>query len=375
MRPTNRGQVEVQFNWIFILIVGAILLSFFVTIALRQKESSEQKISVSFFTNFERALGGIAASPGKQLLFEIPKMDLRYDCTAACDCAAYAGTRTKAQFLFPMNDKIIFSPNRLKGNNLLTWSKDWSFPFRVANFILMSSPEVKYLIEDTPQGKSLYNDLPPLAIEREGREERAFDKQLFDPKTPITSGISGNYKAKFIFTDTDPTNPAYIIPSTLQELPNSDVTAIKITTASAQQVQTITFYQKDKVGAGAQFRKTGQSYLFGDETLFAAVFAEDLNAYGCMMDRAFTSLNMVARIYEQKQLNYTAYFEGLKSLNDPTAGCLVHYDATAMSQFVQGSSTFDFKKENQDAAALLQQQRTIAAQNDNALKASCPQLY
>jgi hypothetical protein len=371
MKPTNngRGQVEVQFNWIFILIVGAIILAFFITISLRQKEASETEATITFFTNFEKALSGIAAVQGKQLLFEVPKMDLRYDCTAACDCAAYAGTRARATALFPMNDKIIFSPNKLQGNDLLTWSKDWSYPFRVSNFLFITSPGAKYLVEKVPQGENLYNNLPPLSIEREGEAVRAFDKQLFEPTIPITAGVTGNYKVKFIFFEANPEE--YQIPSALLTLTNTDVTAIKIERMTAQSPELVKFYQKQ----GQTFRLIGQSYLFGETTTYAAVFAEDLTAYSCMMNRAFRSLNFVSKIYAEKQGTYNEYIRSLQqgSLeHQRLSQCAIHY-STAALQTLTGAdfSTLD----EVTATNIIQSVRNIANQNNNALKGSCPHIY
>ncbi len=360
----KKAQVEVQFNWIFILIVGAIILSFFVTIAVRQKGISEQEINIAFFTNFEKALSGIAAVEGKMLLFEVPKMDLRYDCTPGCDCAAYAGTsraKVVGGALFSFKDKIIFSPNSLKGNNLLTWSKDWSYPFRITNFLFMTSPEVKYLIEDTSHGKVLFENLPPIFIQKEQKEQRAFDKQLLTQEQiegQTIPGITGNYKVKFVFTETDPVTTNFNIPTALKDLPNSDVTAIKI------ENEKVTFYQKNDL----KFEIIGESYLFGEATTYASIFAEDLNAYGCMMNRAMKSFNMVSRIYQEKQLQYFIY--PVLEAKD----CKIHYVGTAISNLIKILDDFNFK-EQEDASSITNNVLSFATQNDNALKDSCPHIY
>ncbi len=363
MTPNNKGQVEVQFNWIFVLIVGAIILGFFVTIAVKQKTASEQQINIDFFTNFEKALTGIASVQGKTSLYQVPNMELRYDCTETCDCAAYAGTsRANAVVLFSTTDKIIFSPNRLKGNSLLTQSKAWSFPFRVTNFLFMTSPEIKYLIEDTDKGKEIYDGLPPIFVEENGIQERAFDKQLF---TDSIEGVSGNYKVKFVFTDKDPTT--FPLPKQITDLSDSDVSAVKFTNDNG--TDSVTFYQKK----GEFFSEIGKSYLFGKETEFASIFSEDLNSYSCMMQRSFKILGIVSSIYDKKKYELNLI---TNSQNTQFLGCAIHYADTALNDISLSANAFDFK--NPDPAeplSLTQDEKSAENQNLDSIKASCPNIY
>ncbi|MEK6886676.1 MAG: hypothetical protein AABW88_02480 [Nanoarchaeota archaeon] len=373
----NKGQVEVQFNWIFILIVGAIILSFFVVIAMRQKQASESSINVGFFVNFEKALSGISVVEGKKLLFEVPNMDLNYECTQSCDCAAYAGvSRARASASFNMRDKLIFSPNKLKGNHLLTMSTAWSYPFRIVNFLYITSPEVKYLIEDTPLGNSFYNLLPDKVLRVEQTEQRAFDKQLFTPDQPIKA-ISGNYKAKFTFIESKPED--FTIPSELVNLPNKDVTAIYFE-KTAGSPERIRFYEKDSSDK-TKFRETGVSYSFGEATQIGAIFAEDLNAYACMMNKALKKYEMVARVYLEKQNALVVKINEILLTNpsSPLKNCLISYVNSYMDEVIINVPNINFKNqlgENDIAARdLTSNVRSISLQNDNAIRGSCPQIY
>lgn len=404
MKPTNnarrsrarfcpsktKGQVEVQFNWIFILIAGAIILGFFVSIAVKQQGVSEQKVSTQFFTQFEAVVTSSSVTQGIAQSFPVPKMDLRYDCTSACDCAAYAGTRINPQSsLFRLNDRIIFSPNRLQGTDLVTLSKEWEFPFRVTNFFYMTSAEAKYLIEQSTQGESLFDELPPPVIEVGQQPRKGLDKDFFTAEDIENNvqlpGITGNYKVKFVFTESTPT----IVPSEIQDLDNSDVTAIKI------DANTVTFYEKND---GGLFEEKSSSYLFGDATVIGAIFAEDSNAYNCMMERAFISLNFVARTYREKQELYAACTlpQGEISFPDDSkcpskdkigftpisSRCLINYFDAALSNIIDITenngirlTNFNFNQPEQPAANLRGATLTLSQQNSNALDESCPHIY
>jgi len=366
MKPTSsaqKGQVEVQFNWIFVLIVGAIILTFFVTIAARQKGASEQQIRIDFMINFEKALGGISAVEGKKLLFEVPNMNLRYDCTSSCDCAAYVGeSRAKTQAFFSMGDKIIFSPNRLKGNFLMTASEDWSYPFKVTNFIYITSPEVKYLIEDTPKGKIIMKNLPDNSMLYEQKEHKAFDKQLFNFSDEIKK-ITGNYKVKFVFLENNPITENFIIPSDLQGLADTDVTAVKFDLLKPEKV---IFYQKN----GNEFKEIGKSYLFGTATELGAIFAEDMNSYSCMMNKALKSYSMVSLVYAGKMELYSTENLGIDSR------CKINYVSSSIDSLNQLTDKFNFKLSmDTEAETISKNADTILKQNENAMEDSCPHIY
>ncbi len=362
MNPTNRGQVEVQFNWIFILIVGAILLAFFTTIALTQKKAADVQSNVDFFLNFEKAITGISAAEGKQFLLEIPRLDLRYDCTQDCNCGAYVGeSRARAiTNVFELNSRLIFSPNRLKGDKLLAWSVQWNNPYTITNLLLITSPQVKYLIEDSRKGRELYSQLPPLTILLNGVDEPAIDKQLFNPNDiQNITNIEGNYKVKFVFTDSTPSQ----IPTILQTLPNSDVTAIKLTETA------VIFYEKQD---GGTFAEKDTSYVLGDATQPAAIFAEDSIAYGCMMNNAMNTYRQVTNVFSQKQFSY---FAESNSENSHLNSCVIDYDPIYLTELSNSLSSFDFLQQNQNVAAISQNVQSIKIQNENAIRDSCPHLY
>jgi hypothetical protein len=358
---SNKGQMEVQFSWIFVAIVGAIILAFFVSIAVTQKKSAERESGITFLTEFDKALTGISVVEGNTLLFEDIPANLKYDCTSGCDCGAYvAASRAQAKEVFSMADKVLFSPDSFRGEALVAWSKEWIFPFRVTNFIFLTSPQVKYLIEDTARGKEIFEQLPPQFIEKDQQRKKALDKQLFDPEQGIQD-ITGNYKAKFVFFEKDPS--AYVIPTALVNLPNADVAAIKVDGSS------ISFYQKDKQGTGAKFALKETSSLFGEATLYGALFAEDFDEFACMMDRAFTALSVVSRTYEEKIYNYSQQ-DVLKE-----RGCSPYYGGELIASIRSYSENADFKEGIANVQEILSAAQTFSVQNENILREGCPQIY
>ena len=49
----KKGQVSFQLNWVFVIIIGVIILTFFISVVSKQKEVSDNKISASVAKSFE----------------------------------------------------------------------------------------------------------------------------------------------------------------------------------------------------------------------------------------------------------------------------------------------------------------------------------
>ncbi len=72
MRYRKKAQLDVQFNWIFILLVGAIILSFFVGVAFWYKNTQEHKITGEVIVGIEALLKTAKESPNTARTTTIP---------------------------------------------------------------------------------------------------------------------------------------------------------------------------------------------------------------------------------------------------------------------------------------------------------------
>lgn len=134
----KKGVVEVQFNWVFIVIIGAVILIFFVSMSMKQKGVSEQKLSVTIAEHMKTILTSAEVTEKSVNLITVPGKDIKYDCGSGFSVSSMAS----------FSPRIIFTPSLLKSQSqkLITWSLDWNVPFRVANFLYVTSPEVLYIL-------------------------------------------------------------------------------------------------------------------------------------------------------------------------------------------------------------------------------------
>ena len=144
---------QTQFNWIFIIVAGAIILTFFVNFAFKFKSFQEEKLSIELLINFDNALTNLQASLFNTFdIIEIPK-DVEITCN-----------EFRIEDKNYDNNKLIFSPNILK-DKIYIYYKQFNFPFNVENLYYIISPGNRfYLIvndaESREYAESLIEDLP-----------------------------------------------------------------------------------------------------------------------------------------------------------------------------------------------------------------------
>ncbi|MBW2974305.1 hypothetical protein KY366_01175 [Candidatus Woesearchaeota archaeon] len=348
----KRGMIEVHFNWIFIMIAGAIIFVFFISIVNKQRSFSEIKTSGTIISNLESILTGAQVSTDTVNVVSMPRVDVGFECNRY-----FIGSVPKQT-----KGSIIFSPGLLQSREIITWAVDWNLPYRVDNFLYLTDPELKYMIISDPSspelGQELYDDLP---------EELNLELIKVDELDKITD--TNNYKVKFIFlsTMTDSVLTEFL------DMPDEDVTAINIqdlgSSASIPSTGTIEFLEKD----GSTWHSEGTTtHYLKKESLFGAIFSEDQKMYDCVMRKAFRKLNLVTNIY----LNRSSSLR-----NDYGAGSLCerpHSDAIADLEDIRTASesrTGDFPTDISDMDDLKDYAGSIKEANNLAQLRSCVLIY
>jgi hypothetical protein len=299
-KNSKKSQLAIPFHWIFILVAGALILIFFVSIIYRQKSVAEQKIAITLVSDIEEIFAGAGTGEVEATNYlEIPKTEITFICDEETGYSEYSIKGSGKSIQNP-ND-FMFSPDLIKGKELVMWSLPWNTPFRIGNFLMIGSTAVRYVVvyEDENAVKDLEFDLP---------ERFAFEYVKLDGTSlyPMIKD-EGHYKIKFIFIISNPqVIPSINLPGFLKKKPKEDVSAITIVSGDYPHVQ---FYEYDKaegfkeaLGGGTEGRPI---YIpsFGDDKdsmKYAAIFAEDAGYYKCVLKKVFQRTSLVADVYKRR---------------------------------------------------------------------------
>src|SRR3989344_7431655 len=115
----DKKAMEVQFNWIFVLIVGAIILFFFITLAGRQKEVSGKQESLAVLDALETSISGQKASADREdVLHQRSAFDLELFCEDKVKLSS-----KQSGFSRSLQNVVAFGPSVMAANDLLTMTK------------------------------------------------------------------------------------------------------------------------------------------------------------------------------------------------------------------------------------------------------------
>ena len=366
----RRGQLDVQFNWIFVLIAGAVILGLFFKVAMTQQQLSQDKAAIRLQNDFDAISNAALQSKDTIQVIPMPKLGLHFGCDGTCACNIKFG-----RFSVPFDDRSIFTSNSVEGSDARLWVMDWKVPFRVTNMLYITNDQTKYFI--------VANSVDPLLARLQALLPSEVNYQVISTADEAKNENYAN--VVFAFINQQPA----LSPMTLSAFKNANV---RIVTAnddpSAEGFGSVDFapVKKGRIGASVS------SAYIGDQMLIGAIFANDVKVYKCSARIAFQRLQGVSSVYLERanqllglvgdQSNplyrcaalYNGIVGGAASAAQCTTGagplCAIisaskDVIANEPSQSVIGNAMIVIK----DAMT------TLTGQNEQLLRESCPTVY
>lgn len=304
----KRGQFEIQFNWIFVLAVGAIILLFFTSIMLKQKSASEQTTNIFVLKNIEAILAGAEVSTGTLNFVDLPKLEIEFECNKY-----RIGSASRSFEIMS-----VFTPSKIKSNKMITWTLDWNVPYRVTNFLYLTTPNIRYvLVGDNNLARKINKSMP-----------KELNKELIKVSDINNIKNKNDDMVRFVFFEINVDNSVI---SEFDKMNYKDVTALKVN--GNEDTGTIDFFEKDK--NTDVFVSQGTSYYLKKPSLIGAIFTDDIKMYECVMENAFKKLKIVTKVYYQKTEDLKNYYIGQGD------SCANHHGITDISTILGASANFD----------------------------------
>ena len=207
---SKKGGIEVQFNWIFVFIAGALIFTLILGFANRQAKSADQRIAARLVRDLNTVITQSSVSTGKSDVVDLIQ-DIQLFCDSTPNSCSKSGCASHIEIgsITAKTETItIFSAPSISQGKLLTWTQHWSVPFRVMNFVYLSNPRTKFaFVGNDPLLHQLYEEMPANTAQ-------------VSVSTPATTN---NYILRLIYLNEDPT-----LPAGLTHAPDKEITALKI---------------------------------------------------------------------------------------------------------------------------------------------------
>ncbi len=329
----KKGIFELQFNWIFVLAVGAIILIFFSIIVLKQRDIAESSTSTIISRNLEGILTGSEVSRRTVNIVSIPDVKIEFECNL------YRIGNVRKRF----EPSSVFPPKKLESNRLITITQDWNLPYHVTNLLYLSSPKIRYIIVgDSDFAKEIFKSIP-----------NETNKDIYENSGSIVN--KGDNNVKIVFVEPE----VALLPSALAGMPRDTVSGLEV--SGNQDMGDITFFEAEE----GVFVNKGTSYYIRLPTLLGAVFAGNKELYECSMENSFKKLNIVSQVYKSKTNELFSYYQ---SNNDD---CYLYHDDTYIREIILESEDFN----TADAGVIDTAAKNLEEQNRQAEHLSCVLVY
>ncbi len=347
----KKAIVEVQFNWIFILIAGALILFLFSSIILKQKSTADSTTQTTLLKDITSIAVGSESTTGVTNELELSKASISFGCN----------TIRIGQKSQPLQQMVIFSSSIVQ-TPLIIHTREWSLPFRVTNVVYLSSSKIRYvLIGDNTLARQINKSMP--------------DKFLFDfyPSYADFSAapLQEDSQLRIVVFEGGGTTftPSTTIHPELSSLQPKQVSLLLVRSASNQNTGTVDFYLKTQSG----WTSPATANYLKEEMLIGAIFTDTYDQYQCIQSNILKKLRIVADIHDKRRHELFT--------NTITPHSLDRCNADYKDFAVGGQSAIDFNtlKNSNDFGQLLDAAQHpvtgLATINKNLERSSCPLLY
>lgn len=286
MMKQKKGQIQISFNWIFVLIVGSVFLIFFFSLITKQSESSDREIATVVGKQFSTVLTVASQDSGTFKTHDTSYTEVDFECDSKENVYRYelSGKQT------PIKPDLIFAPRRIETNRFYTWTQSWKAPYDAATFTFLTTREHAFLFANVtsstmdellipfPENLTRY-EFDPENVPRRIQYDK-YTYVLFAEQLDAFSTMRG----EDVFIK-DKNTHILIIEPEIDSLPFS--------------YGRLYFLSYDDVSGDFQ---TIQDYLLlgaesrpymGKASIYGAMFVDDQDFYACTMDKAFERLRIM----------------------------------------------------------------------------------
>ncbi|MBW3010630.1 hypothetical protein KY335_04705 [Candidatus Woesearchaeota archaeon] len=341
----KKAVIEVQMNWIFVMIIGGIILFFFIGVVVKQRSASEEKLVNELIRDVDQYMSGASVAPRGAATLPVPG----YDVYFSCDHLQIKNQRTL------LESRVVFAPAFIDKDDrqLTVWALLWQMPFDVTNFLYVTGPGVRYVfVYEDSRYDDFYNNFVTDKINK-------IKPDIVGSERMITFPDEGSYNTRIVMLgDIEPIQ----IPDFAKNSRTSFVWMPYFDPAEKIPYGDVYFLQWNPTSK--EFEES-QSVYIGVPSLVGAMFSESVEDYDCAMQKAFQNLYAVSSVFRKKidllgGSNVCPAFYG-------------DYDKQLFDEI--GSYSSQPEKWQEDIPSLLSKIASIRQRNFLIESQSCPLLY
>lgn len=370
----KKGVVEAQFNWIFVLVVGGIILLFFVSLVNSQKKTSDLSINSELLTHLDSIIQGASISVGT--VYDI-SMPLTQALSNDCEGQALTFSDSKLQGI-DIGRTVLFGPKKMIGTKIFTYSLYWQEPYTITPFLYLTTDSVLFFVVNSTKLSQIFSEIPVNA------DYNAVDKD-------------GNVKSVLKYGDDYVPDLASLTPYLNSD--NDYYTHIKVISTeklpsglfhSSTKAKIILYQVPDLVSYDGYFtvnvteynrngvivRSTVNVDVLGFPSLMGLIFSDDVEDYRCSMTKALTKYQIISKLQLNKSNELKEYVNQNLDFYSPLCN---HYYVSSLHEdiiyYINRSIGSDGVTDLTQLSNFQNLVETLRNYNNNLGDKSCPVPY
>ena len=302
-RLHKKADVEIQINWIFIIIVGGIILIFFVGLITKQKTVSTTKLNINIRESLDTIFTSSQVASGTANLINTPELEVDFDCDNY-----YVGEFDSGINKPLGKTRIIFVPDRLEGKQLVTWSMEWNMPYKIVDFLYIIPKDVRYIFIYNSQDEKTFAEEIISLMPKDVQPELVHVNEINALKH------TNSYKTRFVRFSNERLSGQ--LDKSFEKKDLSYISIVPDQNSKESGKVVFVIYAKNAASNSYDFelaRNTQDAstlpYMdynpeFVTEkrypTLFGAIISDNIDLYECMLKRALNRHSYITSIYDNR---------------------------------------------------------------------------
>jgi len=292
LKNNNHAAIQVSLHWLFVMVVGAVILIFFLSIVMQQRRISEENQLFELRNTMNSYIEGGRGLDRGLISVSTFGAEIEYECSligVGCSCNLIFNNKISLN----LDNNVVFAPSDLGEDNIFLSTSPWRSPYKVTNFVYLINPEERFILVYDSSDSSLkkkvedifYNELPD-----------SIDKQLIPSslREPIEFKDLNFPRRKVIIFGKLPNN----VPPQLPEFANNKNTFIVNIPFVLAESDKVNFYSYNELTD--RFEPETQSFYVGDSSLIGSFYIDNSQNYDCAMQKAFLNLHTVNKVMRER---------------------------------------------------------------------------
>lgn len=352
-----------QFNWLFVLLGGAVILAFFFTLINNLIHGEEVSSKIKATQDIDSLIKINMASENTQKTIPLGfRTTLVFFADPDSTFSEYSveGSPKTARYDY----YAVFSPNRLEGDELVISTQLFETPFKSMSLIYLTNKEIEYvLLGDSPLILGIRAMIPEHITTRS-----IFNEQLSSSR--LANYPDRNYdRTVFIANESTFNNYLAGVSFNLFKKPEQRIFAVTINPGPGTifSYGNITFYHYD---ANQGFISDGKSAFFDQQLLLGGIISHDKAIYDNNLRKVLKRINLLSNLYKIKVARYFADVAELARCSE------LYADSVYLLDYVARSSTGDGALNYEDISLLFSLSNQLKSNNYVIVtKNDCPSIY